>query len=108
MDWRWSNMTFTEIYNKPTSIVSEDLLTSDVFGCCSFLKYSDLLQHLLESAVYFRDSEQHFITKKPVISDDYLFWPRFNTSVSKQTEPDLLIILWHSEKECSLALIESM
>ncbi|MCK4797676.1 MAG: hypothetical protein KAT05_09855, partial [Spirochaetes bacterium] len=42
-----------------------------------------------------------------VISDDYLFWPRFNTSVSKQTEPDLLIILWHSEKECSLALIES-
>jgi len=99
-------VTFSEINGKPTTILSEDLLTSDIFGCCSFLEYEDLLKDILREAIHF-NSESHFSPPDSVCSDDYIFWPRFQTGESKQTEPDVLIVLRHSDKECSLVLIES-
>lgn len=99
-------MTFSEINRKPTTILSEDLLTSDIFGCCSFLQYRDLLKDILREAIYF-NSKSHFSPPDSVCSDDYIFWPRFQTAESMQTEPDVLIVLRHSNKECSLVLIES-
>lgn len=99
-------MTFSEINGKPTTILSEDLLTSDIFGCCSFLEYEDLLKDILREAIHF-NSESHFTPPDSVCSDDYIFWPRFQTDESMETEPDVLIVLRHSERECSLVLIES-
>jgi len=99
-------VTFSEIKGKPTTILSEDLLTSDIFGCCSFLEYEDLLKDILREAIHF-NSESHFTPPDSVCSDDYIFWPRFQTDESMQTEPDVLIVLRHSERECSLVLIES-
>ena len=98
-------MTFSEIYNKPTTIQSEDLLTSDIFGCCSFLQYDDLMKYVLGEAVHFA-SHTNFECLETVIRDTYYFWPRFQTG-NTQTEPDLFVVLWHSDKECSLVLIES-
>jgi len=99
-------VTFSEINGKPTTILSEDLLTSDIFGCCSFLEYEDLLKDILREAIHF-NSESHFTPPDSVCSDDYIFWPRFQTDESMETEPDVLIVLRHSERECSLVLIES-
>jgi len=99
-------VTFSEIKGKPTTILSEDLLTSDIFGCCSFLKYEDLLKDVLGEAIHF-NSESQFSPPDSVCSDDYIFWPRFQTYESKQTEPDVLIVLRNSNTECSLVLIES-
>jgi hypothetical protein len=99
-------VTFSEIKGKPTTKLSEDLLTSDIFGCCSFLEYEDLLKDVLGEAIHF-NSESQFSPPDSVCSDDYIFWPRFQTYESKQTEPDVLIVLRHSDKECSLVLIES-
>lgn len=98
-------MTFSEIYNKPTSIQSEDLLTSDIFGCCSFLQYDDLMKYVLGEAIHFT-LYTYFECLETVIRDTYYFWPRFQTG-NKQTEPDLFVVLWHSDKDCSLVLIES-
>ena len=99
-------MTFSEINRKPTTTSSEDLLTSDIFGCCSFLEYEDLLKDVLGEAIHF-NFEKQFIPPDSVCSDDYIFWPRFQTDESIQTEPDVLIVLRHSNTECSLVLIES-
>lgn len=98
-------MTFSEIYNKPTSIQSEDLLTSDIFGCCSFLQYDDLMKYVLGEAIHFT-LHTNFERLETVIRDTYYFWPRFQTG-NRQTEPDLFVVLWHSDKDCSLVLIES-
>ena len=98
-------MTFSEIHNKPTSIESEDLLTSDIFGCCSFLLYDDLMKHILEEAVHF-DNNEKYCSSEIVYRDSYFFWPRFQTG-NIQTEPDLFVVLWHTDKDCSLVLIES-
>lgn len=99
-------MTFSEINRKPTTILSEDLLTSDIFGCCSFLEYGDLLKDILREAIHF-NSESHFTPPDSVCSDEYIFWPRFQTGESMKTEPDVLIVLRHSDIECSLVLIKS-
>jgi len=99
-------VTFSEINGKPTTVSSEDLLTSDIFGCCSFLEYKDLLKDVLGEAIHF-NSENQFIPPDSVCSDDYIFWPIFQTDESIRTEPDVLIALRHSNTECSLVLIES-
>ncbi|ADI73276.1 conserved hypothetical protein [Methanohalobium evestigatum Z-7303] len=98
-------MTFSEINEKPTYMHSEDLLTSDVFGCCSFLEYRDLLDYLLKMSTHFA-SGNGFTQSREVISDNYFFWPRFKTDLSF-IEPDVLIILWHSNNSCSLVIVES-
>lgn len=98
-------MTFSEIHGKPTNSLSEDLLTSDVFGSCYFASYSNLLKCILEEAVHF-ESKKKFITKRDVVHDEYFFWPRFRID-NLQTEPDVFIILWHSQEDCSLIIIES-
>jgi hypothetical protein len=98
-------MTFSEIHGKPTSKNSEDLLTSDIFGCCSFLEYQELLEHILSEAVHFNSKDKHCINE-PVIMDEYIFWPRFRVE-SSQTGPDVLILLWHSGYRCTLILIEA-
>ena len=98
-------MTFSEIHKKPTSTQSEDLLTSDIFGCCSFLQFDDLMKYVLGEAVHFT-LYTNFECIKPVIRDTYHFWHRFQTG-NRQTEPDLFVVLWHSDKDCSLVLIES-
>lgn len=98
-------MTFSEIYCKPTTIDSEDLLTSDIFGCCSFLEYHDLLKHILNEALHFVSRNKLSINES-IISDEYLFWPRFRIR-ELQTEPDLLILLRHPGNKCTLVLIEA-
>jgi hypothetical protein len=98
-------MTFSEIHSKPTTIDSEDLLTSDIFGCCSFLSYPELLEHVLREAVHF-GSRDNLCVPETVLSEEYLFWPKFRTGRS-QTEPDVLIILRHSGNRCTLVLIEA-
>lgn len=98
-------MTFSEIYGKPTSIDSEDLLTSDIFGCCSFLVYHDFLEHILNEALHF-NSKDKLCINEPVLSDEYLFWPRFRIRRS-QTEPDVLILLRHPGNKFTLVLIEA-
>lgn len=98
-------MTFSEIYGKLTTADSEDLLTSDVFGCCSFLGYHELLEHILNEALHFI-SRDRLTINEPVISDEYLFWPRFRIRRS-QTEPDVLILLQHPGNKCTLVLIEA-
>ncbi|HIH93555.1 TPA: hypothetical protein HA338_05795 [Methanosarcina acetivorans] len=98
-------MTFSEIHSKLTTVDSEDLLTSDIFGCCSFLNYNDLLEHVLRESVHF-NSKDNLCIPKTVISEEYLFWPRFRTGRS-QTEPDVLIMLRHPGNQCTLVLIEA-
>ncbi len=98
-------MTFSEIHSKPTTVDSEDLLTSDIFGCCSFLNYNELLEHVLRESVHF-NSKDNLCIPETVISEEYLFWPRFHTGRS-QTEPDVLIILRHPGNLCTLVLIEA-
>lgn len=98
-------MTFSEIHSKPTTVDSEDLLTSDIFGVCSFLNYHELLEHVLREAVHF-NSKDNLCIHEAVLSEEYLFWPRFRTGRS-QTEPDVLIILRHPENRCTLVLIEA-
>ncbi len=98
-------MTFSEIHSKLTTVDSEDLLTSDIFGCCSFLNYNELLEHVLREAVHF-GSRDNLCIPETVLSEEYLFWPRFRTGRS-QTEPDVLIILRHPGNRCTLVLIEA-
>lgn len=98
-------MTFSEINNKLTNINSEDLLTSDIFGCCSFLNFRDLLEHILKETIHF-DSNNEFHISESVISEEYIFWPRIKTGKT-QTEPDVLIALQHPENKCTLILIEA-
>ncbi|MGD9778610.1 hypothetical protein [Methanomethylovorans sp.] len=98
-------MTFSEINNKLTNINSEDLLTSDIFGCCSFLNFDELLKYILKESMHF-DSNDQLDTSEPVVSEEYIFWPRIKTGKT-HTEPDVLIILQHPENKCSLILIEA-
>lgn len=98
-------MTFSEIHGKPTTIDSEDLLTSDIFGCCYFLEYRELLEHVLQEALHF-NSKDKLCINEPVISDEYFFWTKFRIGNS-QTEPDVLILLRHPGYRCTLILIEA-
>jgi hypothetical protein len=98
-------MTFSEINNKLTTINSEDLLTSDILGCCSFLNYEELLKCLLKEAIHF-DERKKLVVNEPVLSDKYIFWPMIKTGGTR-TEPDVLIILNHPENKCTLILIEA-
>lgn len=98
-------MTFSEIHGKLTTINSEDLLTSDIFGCCSFLGYHELLEYLLNNSLHF-SSKSKLSINEPVISDEYFFWPRFRIR-KLQTEPDVLILLRHPDNKCTLVLIEA-
>ncbi len=98
-------MTFSEINNKLTTISSEDLLTSDILGCCSFLNYNELLECILKEAVHF-DHRKELDIFEPVVSEEYIFWPMVKTGRTR-TEPDVLILLNHSANKCTLILIEA-
>lgn len=98
-------MTFSEINNKLTTINSEDLLTSDILGCCSFLNYEELLKCVLKEATHF-DDRKKLVVNEPVLSDQYIFWPMVKTGRAR-TEPDVIIILHHPENKCTLILIEA-
>jgi hypothetical protein len=99
------NMTFSEINNKMTTVNSEDLLTSDILGCCSFLNYEEFLKCILKEAIHF-DERKKLVVNEPVLSDQYIFWPMVKTGRTR-TEPDVIIILHHPENKCTLILIEA-
>lgn len=80
----------------------EDLLTSDVFSACRYVRPKTLLLPFLYQAKKLNGESLEHIIEDNVARVRYLFWPRLNRS-----EPDVLITLELSSGCFFLILIEA-
>ena len=80
----------------------EDLLTSDVFSFCRYVRPYTLLLPFLRQAKRLDDEPLGNLLKDKVDRVNYLFWPRLH-----QSEPDVLISLELSSGRFFLILIEA-
>ncbi len=80
----------------------EDLLTSDVFTACKYLKPNTLLLPFLSTSIDLEGKSLQFLSDLDVESVKYHFWPRL-----KKSEPDVLISLKLSSGKFYVLLIEA-
>lgn len=80
----------------------EDLLTSDVFSACCYVRPKTLLLPFLYQAKKLNDESLENLIEDNVARVRYLFWPRL-----KRSEPDVLIALEFTSGYFFLILIES-
>ncbi len=101
-------MTIAELFGKISragenlSEQLEDLLTSDVFSVCCYVKPETLLLPFLYQAKGLNDALLENFIKGSISRVSYLFWPRLQRS-----EPDVLISLEFSSGQFFLILIEA-
>jgi hypothetical protein len=80
----------------------EDLLTSDTFTACRYVKPETLLMPFLKQAVKLDDEPLGEILRDGVDKASYLFWPRLERS-----EPDVLMLLEFSSGHFFIIIIEA-
>ena len=80
----------------------EDLLTSDVFSSCRYVRPETLLLPFLRQAKRLNDEPLGYLLEDKVNRVKYLFWP-----LLIQSEPDVLISLELSSGRFFLILIEA-
>jgi len=103
-------MTIAELRGKISSLganvtdTSEDLLTSDVFGCLRYVPPECGLVQFLETARAL--SKDSFCTTRPVIRAHWSFWPSLRFPSRTACEPDVVIGL-ESSKGIHLVVIEA-
>lgn len=103
-------MTIAELHGKiPVSganvtDTSEDLLTSDVFGCLQYVPPERGLVQFLQTARTL--SKDKFCTHRPVIRAHWSFWPYLRFPSRTPCEPDVVIGL-ESNEGIHLVMIEA-
>jgi len=101
-------LTIAEIHGKISGLGSnltdrmEDLLTSDVFTACKYLKPQTLLVPFLNQSFGLKNTKFTNLLNVPVVSAEYHFWPRLNRS-----EPDVLISLMLESGKYIVVIIEA-
>ena len=80
----------------------EDLLTSDVFGACKYMRPETLLIPFLHTATSVQGSELGSLVPPSIESVEYLFWP-----LLAHSEPDLLLILTDDQHDLHLVMVEA-
>lgn len=80
----------------------EDLLTSDVFSACKYVRPTTLLLPFLSKAKQLNNESLEHLIEDNIAQVRYLFWPRL-----KRSEPDVLITLEFTSGYFFLILIES-
>jgi hypothetical protein len=80
----------------------EDLLTSDVFSVCKYVRPESILLPLLTSAVSLQGSSLREKLPDTIIDAEYIFWPRLPSS-----EPDVLIFLHGPKDDLHAIIIEA-
>ncbi|MCD4708426.1 MAG: hypothetical protein K8S62_11905 [Candidatus Sabulitectum sp.] len=101
-------MTVAEIHGKIASSGSnisdrlEDLLTSDVFGTCKYLRDELLLFPFLSTAISVPTKKAFDLLPLDISISEYSFWPRLSRS-----EPDLLLHLQSESDNDLLVMIEA-
>lgn len=83
---------------------SEDLLTSDVFGCLRYVSPECGLVQFLQTATTLSKSE--FSTPRPIISAHWSFWPSIHFRDRLPCQPDVVIGL-ESQTGLHLVMIEA-
>jgi len=90
-----TSMTIAELYGKISSLganvtdTSEDLLTSDVFGCIRYVRPDSGLVQFLETAKAF--SGETLSVPRPIMRVHWSFWPSIRFPRRKPCEPDVVI-----------------
>ncbi|MDP3061942.1 MAG: hypothetical protein Q8O40_01830 [Chloroflexota bacterium] len=103
-------MTTAELHGKVSGSganatdTSEDLLTSNVFGCLRYVPPERALVPFLETAKL--DSKDVFRVQRPVIRAYWSFWPYLQSPDRKPCEPDVVIGL-ESEWGVHLVMVEA-
>jgi len=103
-------MTIAELHGKIPSSganatdTSEDLLTSDVFGCLRYVPPECGLVQFLETARSL--SKDSFCTTRPVIRAHWSFWPFLRFQGRTSCKPDVVIGL-ESNEGIHLVMIEA-
>ena len=101
-------MTIAEIHGKIShtgqnlSERMEDLLTSDVFSACRYVKPEILLIPFLRQAKGLNGEILNSLLNEQIKGTKYLFWPRLHLS-----EPDVLIAIEFASGRFFLILIEA-
>ncbi len=101
-------MTIAELYGKISSTGSnlhdqmEDLLTSDVFSACKYLRSSTLLLPFLSTATSIGGASTAELLPKDAKQAEYHFWPML-----AHGEPDLVIVIKDSEEGVHLVVVEA-
>jgi hypothetical protein len=101
-------MTIAELFGKISRAGEnlteqlEDLLTSDVFSVCRYVRPETLLLPFLYQAKGLDDAPLENYVKGSISRVNYLFWPRLQRS-----EPDVLVSLKLSSGQFFLILIEA-
>ena len=80
----------------------EDLLTSDVFSACRYVRANTLLLPFLRRAKGLNNNTLEHVLKEAVKEAHYLFWHRL-----RKTEPDVLIAIEFSSGYFFLVLVEA-
>ena len=80
----------------------EDLLTSDVFSACRYVRPNILLIPFLQQAKDLSDQTLGNFLKEEVKGTQYLFWPRLHLS-----EPDVVIAMQFVSGRFFIVLIEA-
>lgn len=80
----------------------EDLLTSDVFTVCKYVRPQTLLNPFLGTSRSLDDRSLADLLPTSILRADYHFWPMLTSS-----EPDLLIVLDDDQKQIYLIMIEA-
>lgn len=103
-------MTIAELRGKISSSgqnltdTSEDLLTSDVFGCLRYVSPECGLVQFLETARTL--SKDDFVTSRPVVRAHWSFWPSIHFPDRIPCEPDVVIGL-ESQEGIHIVMIEA-
>ena len=103
-------MTIAELRGKISSLganvtdTSEDLLTSDVFGCFRYIPPECGLVQFLETARTL--SRDEFRTPRPIMRAHWSFWPFIRFRGRTPCEPDVLIGL-ESQEGIHMVMIEA-
>lgn len=101
-------MTIAELHGKISSSgrnlhdQMEDLLTSDVFSACKYLRPSKLLLPFLSTAISLDHAKAADLLPKEAAQTTFHFWPRLDHG-----EPDLVIVIKDLEGQTHLAIVEA-
>lgn len=101
-------MTIAELHGKISSTGGnlhdqmEDLLTSDVFSACKYLRASTLLLSFLSTAASLDHFKAVEILPDDATNTDFHFWPRL-----AHGEPDLVIVIEDFDGDTHLVFVEA-